>query len=325
MSYKHLSSEERFYIEQRIAGGIKSYRAIAIELNRSHTTISREIRKNTDIMFRFYSGLRAHNISKARRYMVKPRVIDSIKDVVKQYIFNQLALRSSPEQIVGRLKKDTGIRISYSSLYRYIKQDKNDGGKLYLNLRHGKTKRKPSSKNNTIIKNKANITNRPMIAKNKQEPGHWEIDTIFGLAQKSYLLTLTDIATKYEVIIKVPNKEAATIVDAIKDLALSTILPFKTITSDNGTEFAYHEQISKITNAQFFFANPYSSWERGLNEHQNGLIRDFLPKKTDFNLISSDAIIVIQNNLNNRPRKSLNYLTPAEAMVNYVRDGKWCT
>ncbi len=151
------------------------------------------------------------------------------------------------------------------------------------------------------------------------------MDTIFGLDQKSFLLTLTDKATKFEIIRKIPNKEAATVVAELEKIKASTLLPFKTITPDNGTEFAFHQLIEQVTGASVFFAHPYSSWERGLNEHQNGLIRDFYPKRTDFRDVSNKDVSYVEINLNNRPRKSLGFLTPAEAMFNYVTFGTWCT
>ena len=135
------------------------------------------------------------------------------------------------------------------------------------------------------------------------------------------MLTLTDKATKYQIIRKIPNKEAATIYNEMEHIVATTLLPFETITSDNGTEFTLHEDISSITGASFFFADSYSSWQRGLNEHHNGLVRDFMPKRTDFRDHKVIVFRGIENNLNNRPRKSLNYLTPAEAMTNYLMTG----
>lgn len=234
-----------------------------------------------------------------------------------------LSSRTSPEQICGRLKREYGIRISTVTLYRYLNEDRNNGGKLYLNLRHGskKYRRKDSKYNACTTVNKKRINERTPEADNKKDAGHWEVDTVVGVEHKSYLLTLTDKATKFEVIRKIPNKEAATVLAAIQNIVATTLLPFKTITADNGTEFAEHMAIETVTNAQFYFANPYHSWERGLNEHQNGLIRDFMPKKTDFRDIDVDMIRYVENNLNNRPRKALDFLTPAEAMFNYVNFG----
>lgn len=330
MSYKHLTKEERYYIEQRKANVIGiSMRDIGREIGRSHTTISREMKRNFDQSFGFYSGIRAETLVKDRRQKVNiaNKKMVKIADIIRDFLFKSLQERTSPEQICGRLKVEFKIRISHMTLYRYINADRINGGKLYLNLRHSKKKyRKNLNKHRACdVVNKKRIEQRPVIADAKQEPGHWEIDTIFGLEQKSYLLTLTDKATKFEIIRKIPNKEAATVLAVMQNIIASTLLPFKTITSDNGGEFAAHEDIEKLANAEFYFANPYSSWERGLNEHQNGLIRDFYPKKTDFREVSNEAIAKVERNLNNRPRKSLGFLTPAEAMLNYVTYGRWCT
>jgi IS30 family transposase len=330
MSYTHLTKSERYYIEQRKASEpIISLRKLALEMGRSHTTLSREQRRNFDVEFGFYSGIRAETLAIERKKVVnyQTRKIPKISEIVKIFLFSSLQKRTSPEQICGRLKREFGIRISHTTLYRYISEDRKNGGTLYLNLRHGKKKyRKKLNKEYAYaVINKKRINERPAIANEKREPGHWEIDTIFGLDQKSYLLTLTDKATKLEIIRKIPNKEAATVVAEIAKVIAFTLLPFKTITPDNGTEFAYHEQIEKVTGASVFFAWPYHSWERGLNEHQNGLIRDFYPKKTDFRDISDADIAKVERNLNTRPRKALGFLTPAEAMLEYVKLGRWCT
>lgn len=330
MSYKHLTKSERYYIEQRKANNPAiSLRELGREMKRSHTTLSRELRRNLDQEFGFYSGIRAETLTINRKKVVNllTRKMPKISKIVSNFLFEALQKRTSPEQICGRLKLKLGIRISHATLYRYIAEERKNGGTLYLNLRHGKKRyrKKLNKENACAVINKKRISERPAIADEKLEPGHWEMDTIFGLDQKSYLLTLTDKATKFEIIRKIPNKEAATVVAEIEKVVAFTLLPFKTITPDNGTEFAYHEQLEKITGGQVYFANPYSSWERGLNEHQNGLIRDFYPKKTDFRDVSDKKIADVENNLNNRPRKALGFLTPAEAMFNYVTHGRWCT
>lgn len=330
MEYEQLTKSERYYIEQRKASlvGISS-RQLAREMGRSHTTISRELRRNLDVSFGFYSGIRAETLAIERKALVnfKTRKMPKISDEGSSFLFSSLQERTSPEQICGRLKVKFGVKISHPTLYKHINEDKRNGGTLYLSLRHGKKKyrRKINKDKACAVVNKKRITERPAIAEQKQQPGHWEIDTVFGLDQKSYLLTMTDKATKFEIIRKIPNKEAATVVAEMEKIIAFTLLPFQTITSDNGTEFAYHEQLEKITGAKIYFAHPYSSWERGLNEHQNGLIRDFYPKRVDFRDKSDKQISDVENNLNNRPRKSLGFLTPAEAMFNYVTYGRWCT
>ena len=330
MGYKQLAKEERYYIEQRKANNpFISGRDLAKEMNRSHTSINRELRRNFDVGFGFYSGIRAESLAVERKKAVnfKSRTMANLSEGTCLFVFSSLQERTSPEQLCGRLKVVFGLKISHPTLYKHINEDKINGGKLYLSLRHGKKKyRKKLNKDTACaVVNKKNIAERPAVANEKLEPGHWEIDTIFGLDQKSYLLTLTDKATKFEIVRKIPNKDAATVLAEMEKVIAFKLLPFKTITSDNGAEFVLHGSIEKITGAAFYFADPYSSWQRGLNEHNNGLIRDFYPKKTDFRDVSDADITKIKQNLNNRPRKALGFLTPAEAMLNYVKLGKWCT
>lgn len=330
MKYKQLAKSERYYIEQRKANNpFISSRTLAKEMKRSHTTISRELQRNFDVGFGFYSGIRAETFAVERKHKVnlQTRKLPKVSEEINTFVFNSLQDRTSPEQICGRLKIDFGFKISHPTLYKHINEDKRNGGTLYLSLRHGKKKyrKKLNKENACAVANKKNIAKRPSVADEKREPGHWEIDTIFGLDQKSYLLTLTDKATKFEIVRKIANKEAATVVAEMEKIIAFTLLPFKTITSDNGTEFALHSTIETITGSEFYFADAYSSWQRGLNEHNNGLIRDFYPKKTDFRLVSDADIAKVEINLNNRPRKALGFKTPTEAMFQYVTFGKWCT
>lgn len=323
MSYTHLTKSERFYLEKRIAQGV-GISIIAKELGRHKSSLYREKKRNTDPSFGFYSGLRANNISSETIQKAKHKVksMSKLSSECMTFILDSLSKRTSPEQICGRLKREHQVSLSVSILYNYIAADRDNGGTLYKYLRHsGKKYKSGTGVNTSKIPNRVSIHKRPDVADEKKIPGHWEIDTIYGKDQKSYLLTLTDKATKFQLIRKIPNKEASTIYNEMEQIIATTLLPFETITSDNGTEFTLHEDISRVTGATFFFADSYSSWQRGLNEHQNGLVRDFMPKKTDFREHEAVAFRIIENNLNNRPRKSLNYLTPTEAMVNYLMTG----
>lgn len=323
MSYTHLTKSERFYLEKRISQGV-GVSTIAKELGRHKSSLYREINRNTDPSFGFYSGLRANNIAFKTKQDAKHKIksMSKLSSECMTFILDSLNKRTSPEQICGRLKREHNVSISVSILYNYIADDKANGGKLHKCLRHGGKKYKSNNgATKSKIPNRVSIHNRPESANQKQIPGHWEIDTVYGKDQKSYLLTLTDKATKFQIIRKIPNKEAITIYNEMENIIATTLLPFETITSDNGTEFTLHQDISRITGACFFFADSYSSWQRGLNEHHNGLVRDFMPKRTDFRDHEVIAFRNIENNLNNRPRKSLNYLTPVEAMTNYLMTG----
>lgn len=210
-------------------------------MGRDPSTLSRELGRNTDPDFGFYSGIRAETLAINRRLKVQvaTRKMISISDIVRTSLFSQLQERSSPEQICGRLKHEFGIKLSHNTVYRYIAADKLNGGKLHINLRHGKNKRKikPSKDSACAVVNKKRIEQRTALADAKQEAGHWEIDTIFGLEQKSFLLTLTDKATKFEIVRKITNKESATVLAEMENIIAFTLLPFRTITSDNGGEY----------------------------------------------------------------------------------------
>jgi len=319
MAHKHLNHQERFYIEQRLAEG-DSIPQIAKTLGRNKTSLYRELKRNTDHSIGFYSYLRAKKIATDRKHHTVRRVklLNTIDQNTNQTIHKMLKLRISPDQISGLFRTQFQIQISKQTLYRYIWEDRSQGGNLYQHLRRRGKKCKNKLSASILIQNKVHIAVRENIDLLRQEAGHFEIDTIFGLDQKSFLLTLVDIATKYTIIVKLDNKEAITVYHAIKNIMAGTLLPFKSITSDNGSEFAKHSEISQETNIKWYFCDPYSSWQRGLNENTNGLIRDIYPKRTDFRWITDDELLRWQNNLNNRPRKTLNYATPTDEMVKHL-------
>ena len=322
MKGKHLTSQERFYIEKRQAEGVKHI-AIARELGVSRSTISRELLRNTDPGFKgLYSSRRADTLARYRRQRASAsKAFRQFTPDIQCHIAQQLAVHTSPEVISGVLLRQHNIRLSKNTLYRYIQRDRKMGGTLYQQLPHGgqryryqAEKAKPG-----LIPNRIGIEHRPVEADLKQQPGHFEIDTVFGKDQKSFLLTLADKATKNVIIRKLPDKRAETVVAAFREIVGSTLYDFKTLTSDNGTEFALHEKIATLTGARFFFARPYHSWERGLNEHSNGLIRRFFPKGTDFNQVSDKQIAKLEHTLNTRGRKSLGFRTPNEVFLEYLQ------
>jgi len=319
MQYKHFSREERFYIEQRLYLG-DSVPKIAKDLGRNKTSVYREIARNTDGLFGFYSGLRAHNIAAERQAHAvrKGKFFDSINPEAMELIESEFKVRSSPEQIAFKIADELQIKVSHQTIYRYIHANRANGGNLYLHLRRRGKKYRNKSTTTEKIKDKQSIEKRCSIDILAKEAGHYEIDTIYGLEQKSFLLTMVDIATKYTLIVMLLNKEAQTIYDAIMQVMATTLLPFKSITSDNGSEFAYHAEVAKNTDIEWYFCHPYSSFERGLNENTNGLARDFYPKRTDFRDIQEAEFLKLQNILNNRPRKTLGYLTPTQAMMQHV-------
>jgi len=317
---KHLTQTERYYIWKRIAN-FDSISQIARDLKVNKSTISRELKRNKNASG-FYLPGEANVIAAGRRYVSgKKKQFSKFKPKILKYILEKLNQSWSPEQISGRMKKDLKKSISHETIYQYIYQDKLKGGSLFKLLPHQGKKYKYRSVKHTSIPNRVDISLRPKIVEDKARIGDWEADTIVGNrgGEKDCLLTLVDRKSKFALVKKIKDRSAISVQKAIEAIYDLTTIPFKTITPDNGTEFANHQNIAANIGCDFYFARPYKSCDRGLNEHTNGLIRRFLPKKTDFSKVSNDTITYIQELLNHRPRKVLNYLTPYEVMLKYLK------
>lgn len=223
----------------------------------------------------------------------------------------------SPEQIAGRLKKMKIISLHHETIYQYILRDKRQGGQLYTTyLRHqNKTYRKRygSAHNRTGIPNRRDISYRPAEANNRIRVGLWEADTIISNQHQGAIVTLDERKTKLRLATPLSRKKAAFTPAAINALLSPISTYVKTITFDNGKEFAQHEQIAKTITCDTFFARPYHSWKRGQNENANGLLRQYFPKKMKLDNISTEQVFSAVDDLNNRPRKCLKFQTPYEA------------
>ena len=317
--FKHLTQYQRYYIGTRIASFIP-VKNIAHELNIHRSTIYRELMRNKNIVGNYVSEIAENKARQRRRIASSKKHFSKLSDEIKKYIGEKLSQPWSPEQISGRMLIDIGVTVSHETIYQYIRHDKFMGGKLFKQLAHKGKKYKYGNKNKTKIPNRTDISERPKIVEDKARIGDFEGDTIVGVrgGSKNCLLTLADRKSKFTLILRTEDKTALSIQNAMETIYDSTIVPFKTITYDNGTEFCNHEQIAKIIGCDIYFARPYRSCERGLNEHTNGLIRWFFPKKTDFSKITDEEIMHVQNILNNRPRKVLGYLTPNEVMFKHL-------
>ena len=318
MRHKQLTLKERYHIWASLKRG-SSQKEIAESIGVHPSTICREIQRNKDRTTQEYHYAFADSkASKRQRSKEKYTVITS---KIKTYIKTKLKEDWSPEQISGRMNIDHGFTICHETIYRYIYYNKSRGGKLYRYLRH-KNKKYHSRSNKYqrrgIIVDRISIDKRPSIVDKKKRIGDFEIDTVIGLNHVGALVTVVDRKSKFTLIKKVISKRAEEVTKALVEMLIPLKPITKTITSDNGKEFAYHKQVSEAIDANFYFAHPYSSWERGLNEHTNGLIRQYLPKKTDFTQISKEEIVTIQDKLNHRPRKVLNYRTPYEVFFTEV-------
>jgi len=275
------------------------------------STVSRELKRNSTNGY--YSPESAQIKATSRdKFKIGYK---KLTNKLKLKIGKMLKKSWSPEQLVGRLKRDAKINISHETIYRYIYANQKNGGRLYKYLRHQNkkyTKRSSEYKTRGQIKNRVNIDKRAKIIETKKRFGDFEVDTIIGKDHKGAIVTLVDRKSKFTLMKIVKSKHADVVTEAIIELLQPIKHLVHTITADNGKEFSYHEQVSKALNIKFYFCDPYSSWQRGLNEHTNGLIREYIPKKSKFDTVNKTQIVTIQNILNERPRKSLKFLTPNE-------------
>lgn len=206
---------------------------------------------------------------------------------------------------------------SHETIYKHIWRDRKNGGDLHAYLRRqGKKyeKRRNGKSTRGQIKNRVSIDQRPDAVENKERVGDWEIDTVIGKGHSGALVTIVERATNYTVAARVASKSAKDVTEATIDLLKPFGSSVLTITADNGKEFAYHEKISTALGTNVYFAHPYCSWERGLNENTNGLLRQFFPKETDFRDINQVDVDWAIDMLNSRPRKGLDFQTPNQLM-----------
>jgi IS30 family transposase len=312
MSYTQLTQEERYQIYAlKKAGHIQA--EIAEIIGRDPGTISRELRRNRGL--KGYRPQQAHDLALTRRYSkAQPRIGSHVWQQVEELIREEW----SPEQIVGRIAVEQGVDISHEWIYQYVYADQRSGGDLYRFLRCQKARRKRygSYDRRGCIPNQVSIDERPAIVDSKQRFGDWEGDTVIGKGHRGALVTLVERKSLYTVIRSVFNKTAEAVRDAVVDGLTPYIDWVHTITYDNGREFADHEGMASDLDARIYFAHPYASWERGLNENTNGLIRQYFPKDRDLTNVSQYEIEKAMDKLNHRPRKSLGFRTPYEVFFN---------
>jgi len=313
MSYKHISLEERHYIEFSMKNGI-SQKEIAKTLKRDQSTISREVRRNTGK--RGYRHKQANDFA-SMRHTEKVKAVKltaEIKTLLSEYIEGDW----SPEQIAGRLKLEGLVNLHHETIYQYILKDKKAGGELFLHLRHqNKTYRKRygGGHNRTGIPNRVDIDERPDEVNNRDRVGDWEADTIIGKNHQGAIVTLDERKSKLRLALPLAGKKALYVKDAIVKLLQPIQDYVRTITFDNGKEFTLHEDISKSLECKNYFAKPYHSWERGQNENANGLLRQYFPKTMELVGIGMKQVFDAVHKLNSRPRKCLGYKTPYEVFL----------
>ena len=302
-TYKQLTYEQRCQIAV-LNGTDMTQQEIADAVGTSQSTISRELRRNRSL--RGYRHKRAQQLADERRdSAVKAvKMTESMIEVVEE----KLCENWSPEQVSGWLLKERGEHLSHERIYQHIWADKASGGELHTHLRRqGKKyqKRCNGKRSRGQIRNRTGIEERPGIVDAKSRIGDWEIDTVIGKGHSGALVTIVERATQFTLVANVPNKSAEAVTEATIELLKPYASALHTITADNGKEFAYHERLTKELKAAVYFARPYHSWERGLNENTNGLLRQYWPKRTDFKQVSDEEVAAVMTQLNQRPRKTL--------------------
>jgi len=310
----HLTVEQRYTISIMLKSGY-SQSAIAKTVNKDKSVISRELNRNSDARSGEYRSDLAQRktISRHKAKRKKVRFSDAVKANVDTLIKDDY----SPEQVAGTLNKQGKDYVSHERIYQYIWQDKKQKGSLHLHLRHqGRKYRKRGQQKDKrgIIKERVSIEERPEIVEKRERFGDLEVDLIIGKNHNQAMLTINDRASGVLKMRKVPSKESKVISKAIVNELQDWSPYIKTITADNGKEFADHKYVAEQLGIDYYFARPYHSWERGSNENLNGLIRQYFKKSSDFTKITDEQVKAVEKKLNQRPRKRYKYENPIFVM-----------
>jgi IS30 family transposase len=317
MGYNQITSEERYTLGVMRAQG-EGVAKIAKTLRRHRSTIYRELERNASQ----YDG--AYRPSKAQKYCNgrRRRSKRNQRHGPEQFKLVEHLLRKeqwSPAQIAGTLALEGWLKISHETIYRHIWADQKRGGTLFRHLRYSpKRRRKRYGRKDSRgrLEGKRHISTRPAAVEKRQELGHWEMDTVMGAhASHHCVITLVERVTGYVLIGKLKDRTAETTTACAIRLIRSHLGLFQTITADNGTEFHDYEKIEEATGVTIYFATPYHSWERGTNENTNGLLRQYLPKRTSMATVTQEHCTAIATKLNNRPRLRHGFKSPLEELV----------
>jgi len=317
MAYSHITKEQRFKIQSWLEIGM-SQKDIAERLSKDESALSREISRNKNSKGKYTAGL-ADKASRERRKAGKRKSRKLIKDKkLRRAVLSLLRKKKSLEQIAGRRKRQGKDYVVHETVYSYI-YDYAPEWKMYLRQKKGRYRRRHGTKEREYTREQAKkrrIDERPANVELRAEIGHWEGDTIRGKEKTTAIATHVERVSGYGIGDKLDHATA-------ENLKQKTVQSFaripedkkKTETFDNGTEFSEYELMERETGIKIFFAYPYHSWERGTNENFNGLLRQYFPKGTPFATITQKDVNRAVRELNHRPRKRLNYLTPYEVFV----------
>ncbi len=320
MGSKHLSIDERESILKMLSQE-KNLSQIAESLGRNKGTISRELSRNTSSTGEYKPHLARRYYDKRRAQSKQPYRLEQ-NGRLRQYVGNKLKRFFSPEQIAGRLEIDypdnPQMRVSALTIYSWVRRNKAAGGKLYKYLRQCHRKRRKKHRSDDKrgqIPDRRPISERPQIVEDRSRMGDWEGDTISGKGHGSFIATHVERKSRYLLAGKMNDKSANSMNETTRQLFRKIPRSKRqTITVDNGKEFAGFKEMEKSVGLCCYFADPYSSYQRGTNENTNGLLRQFFPKGTDFNKVGRTELDKAVALINNRPRKCLNYRTPHEVI-----------
>ncbi len=319
-NFTQLTQEERYCL-YTMSKQATSLRAMAKAMGRSHTTLSRELKRNTGQ--KGYRYQQAHHLAH-RRHKEKPKAV-KLTEPVSAYCHEKLQARWSPEQICGRLRLEQAISLSPETVYRFVLKEKQHGGQLYRSLRHQAKpyrKRYGSKDYRGTIPGRVDIADRPAVVDTRSRVGDWEADLVMGKEHQGAIVTLAERRSRLFLALPILRKTAELTTRAI----ITLLAAFKdwtyTITYDNGREFSGHEAIAQTLDCQGFFARPYHSWERGLNENSNGLLRQYFPKGMRLNKVSKEEVFAAVEAMNQRPRKCLGFRTPWEVFTQLTQPNR---
>lgn len=314
MSYRHLTQEERYRIAALRVEGL-SQAEIARRMRRSASTISREVKRNAYPTDGRYRAEHAHSMARGRRWSARRGSHFSAEEWRK--VESLLRRDYSPEQVSGRMRMKKSLRISHETIYRHVWHDKYYGGDLYKHLRGSrKQRRKRYGKYDSRgrLAGKRMIGQRPKIVDSRKRIGDWEVDTVMGQT-KACIVTLVERKSGYVEIGRLKDRTVKQTNARLKKLIARHPGQVITVTADNGCEFHGYRALEKSGDVLFYFANPHHSWERGTNENTNGLIRQYLPKRTSMADLTQARCNAIAEKLNSRPRKRLGFQTPKEIFL----------
>lgn len=313
-----ITLEERYAI-QAMRRQKLSIRSIARELGRSPSSISRELTRNRRPSGRYNPDI-AHSCCVARRK--RSRRNSHFTRDEWELVEHLISLDWSPEQVSGWLSLHGILSISHETIYLHIWRDKARGGELWRHLRQATKKRRKryrSYDSRGRLAGKRHISERPPEVDTREVFGHWEIDTIKGDSQATHsAVTMVERTTGFTVMGKLSRHTAGECAERVIELVTRHAGRVTTVTADNGTEFHSYAEVERATGALFYFATPHHSWERGTNENTNGLIRQYLPKRTSMAHVTQADLDAIAHTLNTRPRKRLGFRTPEECYAEAI-------